>query len=65
MCLSKMPVTGFHSGNGGFNWHQFDERFDIEKEPNENHRHGWVVEIDPMNPTVEPKKAYRFRSFQT
>ena len=55
---------GISSGNGGFNWHQFDERFDIEKEPNENHRHGWVVEIDPMNPNSKPKKRTALGRFK-
>lgn len=55
---------GISSGNGGFNWHQFDERFDIEKEPNENHRHGWVVEIDPMNPQSTPKKRTALGRFK-
>ncbi|MGO2497313.1 MAG: PhoX family protein [Vibrio litoralis] len=55
---------GIYSGNGRFNWHQFDERFDIEKEPNENHRHGWVVEIDPMNPNSKPKKRTALGRFK-
>ncbi|TVO37986.1 PhoX family protein [Vibrio algivorus] len=55
---------GINSGNSWFNWHQFDERFDIEKEPNENHRHGWVVEIDPMNPNSKPKKRTALGRFK-
>ncbi|WP_153445761.1 PhoX family protein [Vibrio algicola] len=55
---------GINSGDGGFRWHQFDERFDIEKEPNENHRHGWVVEIDPMNPHSKPKKRTALGRFK-
>lgn len=31
----------------GYKWAQTDERFDVSKEPNESHRHGWVVEVDP------------------
>ncbi|OEF30013.1 PhoX family protein [Vibrio rumoiensis] len=55
---------GINSGDGWFNWHQFDDRFDIEKEPNENHRHGWVVEIDPMNPQSKPKKRTALGRFK-
>lgn len=55
---------GIESGDNDFNWHQFDERFDIEKEPNENHRHGWVVEIDPMNPNSTPKKRTALGRFK-
>ena len=35
---------------------RFDPRFDISKEPNEPNRFGWIVEIDPMDPTSTPKK---------
>lgn len=37
-------------------WHKYDPRFDLEAEPNEVHRFGWVVEVDPMNPTEAPRK---------
>ena len=37
-------------------WGKFYDRFDIAKEPNEANRFGWVVEIDPFDPTSTPKK---------
>jgi uncharacterized protein len=40
----------------GFRWHEFDERFDAARHPNEPHRHGWVVEIDPFDPGSPPVK---------
>ena len=37
-------------------WHRFVERFDVDKEPNEVNRFGWVVEIDPHDPAAMPVK---------
>ncbi|HZO12914.1 MAG TPA: alkaline phosphatase PhoX, partial [Polyangiaceae bacterium] len=37
-------------------WHEFDARFDAGRHPNEPNRHGWVVEIDPYDPTSKPVK---------
>jgi uncharacterized protein len=39
-----------------FRWNEHDERFDAAKHPNEFNRFGWVVEIDPMDPTSTPVK---------
>ena len=45
------------SGSGfGTRWHEFDERFDASKHPNEPNRFGWVVEIDPFDPDSIPIK---------
>ena len=41
---------------GFYRWPEHDERFDARKHPNEFHRFGWVVEIDPMDPTSTPVK---------
>lgn len=37
-------------------WGKFTDRFALAKEPNEPNRFGWVVEIDPFDPTSTPKK---------
>lgn len=40
----------------GFDYHKWDERFDTAAHPNEVHRVGWVVEIDPTDPKSTPIK---------
>jgi secreted PhoX family phosphatase len=47
---------GLRENGLGYRWHEFDERFDTTKHPNEPHRFGWVVEIDPWNPEKLPVK---------
>ncbi|MEN3974393.1 PhoX family phosphatase [Emcibacter sp. SYSU 3D8] len=38
------------------NWAQADSRFDVGSEPNEPFRFGWVVEVDPFDPSSMPVK---------
>lgn len=47
---------GIDDKGAGYRWHEFDERFDTAKHPNEPHRFGWVVEIDPYDPNKKPVK---------
>ncbi len=37
-------------------WPEFDERFDATRHPHEPNRFGWIVELDPMDPTSTPVK---------
>ena len=39
-----------------YDYHKWDARFDVSKNPNEPHRAGWVVEIDPADPESTPVK---------
>ena len=41
---------------GFYPWASTDPRFDAARHPNEFHRFGWVVEIDPMDPLGAPVK---------
>ncbi|SLM64652.1 MULTISPECIES: PhoX family protein [Dickeya] len=46
------------------NWVDFDDRFDVAVHPNEFNRHGWIVEIDPMNPDATPVKRTALGRFK-
>ena len=47
---------GVSAVGAGYRWHTADPRFDIAVNPNEAHRFGWVVEIDPFEPDSTPIK---------
>ena len=49
-------ALGHAQGRRGYRWHEYDERFDAAKHPNEPNRFGWVVEIDPIDPSSTPVK---------
>ncbi|MEM6603545.1 MAG: PhoX family phosphatase [Pseudomonadota bacterium] len=46
----------FGVGKYSNNWYKYDPRFDLKATPNEINRFGWVVEIDPYDPTSQPVK---------
>ena len=48
----------------GYEYHVFDERFDVSKNPNEPHRHGYIVEIDPSDPNSTPVKRTAMGRFK-
>jgi secreted PhoX family phosphatase len=48
----------------GYAWATADERFDISKHPNEPNRFGYIVEIDPFDPTSTPKKRTALGRFK-
>lgn len=55
---------GINAKTSGYRWHEFDERFDLEKHPNEANRFGWVVEIAPWNPGQAPVKRTALGRFK-
>ncbi|NLU84219.1 PhoX family phosphatase [Rhodococcus sp. HNM0569] len=52
----RLARYGIEGGASERKWERFDRRFDIMAEPNEVHRFGWVVEIDPWDPASTPVK---------
>ncbi|MGQ0575804.1 MAG: PhoX family protein [Pseudonocardia sp.] len=50
---ARYGLTGEPSERG---WERLDPRFDLAREPNEIHRFGWVVEVDPHDPDAAPVK---------
>ncbi|MEO1066350.1 MAG: PhoX family phosphatase, partial [Pseudomonadota bacterium] len=55
---------GIGARNRGLGWEKIDPRFDLVKEPNECNRAGYVVEIDPMDPSSTPKKRTALGRFK-
>jgi len=55
---------GLVAAGFGYRWHTTDERFDLAKNPNEANLFGWVVEIDPTNPTAAPIKRTAMGRFK-
>ncbi|MBI4205040.1 MAG: PhoX family phosphatase [Betaproteobacteria bacterium] len=43
-------------GRGIYLWGRYFERFNLDREPNEPNRFGWIVEIDPYDPQSTPVK---------
>ena len=57
---------GFSDNGFGYGWHNFDRRFDLSDSDykNEENRFGWIVEIDPYDPTHKPVKRTALGRFK-
>jgi len=59
--LPEVNVAGYKrygigTDGWGYDYHKWDARFDVSQNPNEPHRAGYIVEIDPWNPDATPIK---------
>ncbi|MFF7979764.1 PhoX family protein [Streptomyces sp. NPDC007901] len=55
---------GLGTGATERKWERFDPRFDVAQEPNESHRFGYVVELDPYDPGSTPRKRTALGRFK-
>ena len=61
---ARLKRYGLSGGASERQWEKFDDRFDLAKEPNEANRFGFIVEIDPYDPTSTPKKRTALGRFK-
>ncbi len=59
-----MKRYGITPGTSGYAWETQHPRFDYKREPNESNRFGWIVEIDPFDPSSKPKKRTALGRFK-
>lgn len=62
--LPRYKRYGLGAKDAGPSWYKFDTRFDLSQHPNEPHRFGWVVEIDPLDPSSTPIKRTALGRFK-
>ena len=68
LALDEKVAAGYKrygiGDKGRYQYELFDERFDTSKNPNEPHRFGYVVEIDPTDPDSTPIKRTALGRFK-
>jgi secreted PhoX family phosphatase len=64
LTLEARALRRYGAPGEWYAWGRFHDRFDTRKEPNEPNRFGWVVEIDPFDPTSTPVKRTAMGRFK-
>ena len=60
----EQKMYGIKNNEKRYQWYKQDERFDFGKNPNEPHKFGWIVEIDPKDPKSTPLKRTAMGRFK-
>ncbi len=61
---AEMKRYGVSNQDWGYAWGKYNEQFDISKNPNEVNKAGYIVEVDPFNPSSTPKKLTALGRFK-
>lgn len=61
---AELKRYGVSSKDWGYGWAKIDDRFNVQMNPNEPNRAGYVVEIDPRDPNSTPKKRTALGRFK-